>query len=82
MRRISKNVSWEERRAANKEKAKGASQQRPTTREEKGEQKKKGKPQQRREQGHRNHTKKREPNLEAVRGAGFPSFPLSKKTLL
>ena len=65
-----------------KEKTRGTRQQRPTAREDKGEKKKKGKQNQRREKEHRNDTKNREAILEAVRDAGFPSFPLSKKTLL
>ena len=65
-----------------RKKTRGTRQQRPIAREDKGEQKKKGKQHQRREKEHRNDTKKNEAILEAVRDAGFPSFPLTKKTLL
>ena len=58
-----------------KKKNKGAGHKRTTVREGKGEQKKKSKPHRRREKENRNDTKKRKLILEAVRDAGFPSFP-------
>ena len=64
-----------------KKKNKGAGHKRTTLREDKGEQKKRCKSHQRREKRHRNDTKKSR-TQEAVRDAGLPSFPLTKKTLL